>query len=87
VRFAGFDLIEWSEDAAHNVWRGKVRMWAEGGTGHYVWYRDSLDNPLSGSVLEFEWGLCRDFFGSVWVTSGNTSDHEGLYVPYPGNCN
>jgi serine/threonine protein kinase len=86
VRITGFDLIEWSGDSANNVWRGKVRLWAQGGTGQYVWYRDTLDNPLPGDVLEFEWGFCRDFFGSVWVTSGDTQDHESLYIPYPEPC-
>lgn len=86
VRVAGFDLVEWSQDTTRNVWRGKVRLWARGGTGQYVWYRDTLDNRLPGDVLEFQWGICRDFFGSVWVTSGDSVDHEGLYIPYPGPC-
>ncbi len=86
VRIAGFDLFEWSQDTTRNVWRGKVRLWARGGTGQYVWYRDTLDNRLPGDVLEFEWGICRDFFSSVWVTSGDSVDHEGLYIPYPGPC-
>ena len=86
VRIAGFELFEWQADPDNHVWRGKIRLWARGGTGQYVWYRDTLDNPLPGDVLEFEWGICRDFFGSVWVTSGDTVDHESLYIPYPEPC-
>ncbi len=86
VQFERFDLSEWSRDSARNVWRGKLQLWARGGTGQYTWYRDTLDNPLPGSVMEFEWGMCRDFFGSVWVVSGDTKDHESIHVPYPGAC-
>jgi hypothetical protein len=86
VQIAGYELLEWTPDAGQHVWRGKVALWATGGTGEYSWYRDTLDNPLLGPVLEFEWGMCRDFFGSVWVVSGDTQDHEGLYIPYPETC-
>lgn len=86
VHIEDSDLFDWSKDPAHDVWRGKVRLFATGGTGQYTWFRDTLDNPLPGDVLEFEWGICRDFFGSVWVVSGEARDHMGLHVPYPGTC-
>ena len=86
LRIAGYDLIQWTEDLERDVWRGTVGLWAEGGTGQYTWYRDTLDNPLPGDTFTFEWGRCRDFFGSVWVVSGEMMDHEGLYIDYPGEC-
>jgi len=86
VRMAGFALVEWSADLGKHIWRGKISLWATGGNGQYTWYRDTLDNPLPGDVLEFEWGMCSAFFGSVWVTSGDSMDHESLYVPYPEPC-
>jgi serine/threonine protein kinase len=86
VRIGGYELVEWSEDAALHLWRGQVRLWAQGGNGVYTWYRDTFDNQLDGDLLEFEWGACRDFYGSVWVVSGESRDHQGLYVPYPGAC-
>jgi len=86
LRIAGFDLIQWTEDFERDVWHGTVGLWAEGGTGQYTWYRDTLDNPLPGETFTFEWGRCRDFFGSVWVVSGEMMDHEGLYISYPGGC-
>ncbi len=86
LRIAGFDLIQWTEDFERDVWQGTVGLWAEGGTGQYTWYRDTLDNPLPGDTFTFEWGRCRDFFGSVWVVSGEMMDHEGLYISYPGAC-
>jgi serine/threonine protein kinase len=86
LRIAGYDLIQWTEDLERDVWHGTVGLWAEGGTGQYTWYRDTLDSPLPGDTFTFEWGRCRDFFGSVWVVSGEMMDHEGLYIDYPGGC-
>ena len=86
VQITDYDLFEWQDDIGRRVWRGKIRLSARGGSGQYTWYRDTLDNPLPGDVLEFEWGICRDFFGSVWVASGDTTDHQGLHIPYPGAC-
>jgi hypothetical protein len=86
VKIEGYDLISWTPDPAHHVWRGSIGFWASGGTGEYTWYRDTLDNPLPGEILDFEWGICRDFFGSVWVVSGGSTDHIGVYVSYPGLC-
>jgi hypothetical protein len=86
VRIVDWRLIYWRDDRSRYLWRGKLQFWATGGTGQYAWYRDTLDNPLSGDVMEFEWGICRDFYGSVWVVSGDTMDHLELYVPYPGSC-
>ncbi len=87
VHFERFDLFTWSKHPTREVWFGKVRLWASGGTGQYRWFRDTLDNPLPGDVLEFEWAVCRDFIGSVWVVSGDTMDHEKLHIPYPERCN
>jgi len=86
VRIGGYELISWTADPAHHVWRGSVGLWASGGTGQYTWYRDTLDNPLPGEILDFEWGICRDFFGSVWVVSGDSMDHIGVYISYPEPC-
>lgn len=86
VRIVDWRLIDWQDDRPQYLWRGKLQFWATGGTGQYVWYRDTLENPLPGDVMEFEWGICRDFYGSVWVSSGDAMDHLELYVPYPGSC-
>jgi serine/threonine protein kinase len=86
LRIGGYELISWTADPAHHVWRGSVGLWASGGTGQYTWYRDTLDNPLPGEILDFEWGICRDFFGSVWVASGDSVDHIGVYISYPEPC-
>jgi serine/threonine-protein kinase len=86
LEIAGWELIEWHDEPAQYIWKGKLRFSASGGTGRYVWYRDTLDNPLPGNVLEFEWGICRDFYGSIWVTSGEEVAHQSLHVPYPGGC-
>lgn len=86
LRVADWELIEWRADPTSYLWWGKVQLGASGGTGQYTWYRDTLDNPLPGDVLEFEWGICRAFFGSVWVTSGDQVAHRDLYIFYPGSC-
>jgi serine/threonine protein kinase len=86
LRIQGWDLFEWRKVPARDAWVGKVRLWAHGGTGEYTWYRDTLDNPLPGDVLEFEWLVCGDFSGTVIVTSGDMQDQMGLYVPYPAPC-
>jgi serine/threonine protein kinase len=86
VHILGWELTGWQDDAAHNTWTGKLHLWAEGGDGQYVWYRDTIDNPLPGDVLEFQWRRCANFFGSVWVSSGGSVDHVSLYIAYPGSC-
>jgi hypothetical protein len=86
VRITAWDLIEWYEDPVTKVWRGKVRMRAGGGNGQYVWYRDTLDYPLPGDIFEFEWRMCGDFYGSVWVSSAGTVDNLQLHIPYPKAC-
>jgi hypothetical protein len=86
VRITDWDLIEWYEDPVTKIWRGKVRVWASGGSGQYVWYRDTLDHPLPGDLFEFEWRMCGDFYGSVWVSSAGMVDNERLHIPYPKPC-
>ncbi len=85
LEIVGWELIGWRNLTQENVWRGTVRLHAQGGVGNYVWYQDTLDGPpLAGNTLTFEWGGGRDFFGSVWVVSGDQVDHQDLHIPYPG---
>ncbi len=88
LKIVGWELIEWQDFEQEHVWRGKIKLKAQGGVGNYVWYQDTLESsPLTGDILEFEWGGGRDFFGSVWVTSGDKVDHQDLHIPYPGAGN
>jgi hypothetical protein len=36
--------------------------------------------------LEFEWGICGTYVGTVYVKSGDEVVHQGLYIPYPEPC-
>jgi serine/threonine protein kinase len=82
----GYDLFEWYNVPERDVWIGKVRLWARGGVGSYTWYEDTLDNPLSGDVLEFERQICGTYVGTIWLTSGEETVHQGLYIEYPESC-
>ncbi|MGD9099096.1 MAG: protein kinase [Anaerolineae bacterium] len=86
LEIGGWDLFEWYNISERDAWHGKVRLWAWGGVGGYTWYEDSLDNPLSGDILEFERGICGTYVGTVYVTSGDEVASQGLYIPYPEPC-
>lgn len=79
-----YHLIDWGYGQNGDVWYGIVVLVAQGGTGEYTWYRDTLDSePLTGNRLEFEWGICGTFVGTAHVRSGDEVDRIELYIEFP----
>jgi hypothetical protein len=77
-------IVEWRH-LPGDTWWAQVGLTAWGGEGNYRYYRENIheDNEFFNGTFEIEAQVCRAWFGTVIVTSGDEVKEREVWIEYP----